>query len=247
MKLAVTVLASILFACPVTTAKPVNPSLTTSAESSTSAVTPNAQATSLFDLSQPSLEVMNLLEEYAQSKEDYKEAEKVYDLVHSTKSDRKQLVKQLREEYQELLDKYQEGDGSKYKDESEKLEKEEDILIDLLQRRAGAAYFSLYERLSNIKSQLVKHLFGKNWIHRPVNDYFNLIESDPKFTKIIDSFHISISSQQSISQQASTSGTRSSSQHHESPSSSNEIPTVELTETFSNIQEAVFTFFSQLF
>ncbi|OAJ43557.1 hypothetical protein BDEG_26907 [Batrachochytrium dendrobatidis JEL423] len=219
MKLAVTVLASILFACSVTTATPVNPSLTTSAESSTSAVTPNAQATSLFDLSQPSLEVMNLLEEYAQSKEDYKEAEKVYDLVHSTKSDRKQLVKQLREEYQELLDKYQEGDGSKYKDESEKLEKEEDILIDLLQRRAGAAYFSLYERL----------------------------KSDPKFTKIIDSFHISISSQQSISQQASTSGTRSSSQHHESPSSSNEIPTVELTETFSNIQEAVFTFFSQLF
>ncbi|EGF76150.1 hypothetical protein BATDEDRAFT_28776 [Batrachochytrium dendrobatidis JAM81] len=50
MKLAVTVLASILFACSVTTAKPVNPSATTSAEASTSTVTPSAQVTPSVDL-----------------------------------------------------------------------------------------------------------------------------------------------------------------------------------------------------
>ncbi|KAK5665541.1 hypothetical protein QVD99_007887 [Batrachochytrium dendrobatidis] len=116
MKLAVTVLASILFACSVTTAKPVNPSATTSAEASTSTVIPTATTSTKskhrvlsyegsefsLDLSKFSKDDMGLIKEYLQTDQEYQEAKKACDSAKSEELNQKELLKRLIGENYEL-------------------------------------------------------------------------------------------------------------------------------------------------
>ncbi|KAJ8329684.1 hypothetical protein O5D80_002246 [Batrachochytrium dendrobatidis] len=98
MKLAVTVLASILAICSVTTASPVNPSAAASAGASTSTVIPSAQVTLSVDLSKLSEEDMDLIKEYAHIKKACNDEEKIHDSLQSEKLEQKEALDELAEE-----------------------------------------------------------------------------------------------------------------------------------------------------
>ncbi|OAJ40785.1 hypothetical protein BDEG_24486 [Batrachochytrium dendrobatidis JEL423] len=230
MKLAVTVLSSILFACSVTTAIPVNPSATTSAEASTLTVTPSAQTTPSIDFSNLPGGDMNLIRKYAQTKKSRDDVEKMDGLIRLEKLAQEELVEQLGKEIQELLRKCQSSEGhSKYgkklNELEQKLEQERKTLDELATKLLTSDYSTFNWRLGKIKSQLLERLFGTN-LRQPTSHYIRFLESDPKFLELISTFVSSTPSQQPGSEQASTSGTQNQSKHHKSPSSLSKTSTV---------------------
>ncbi|OAJ40156.1 hypothetical protein BDEG_23919 [Batrachochytrium dendrobatidis JEL423] len=216
MKLAVTILASILFACSVTTAIPVNPSATTSAEASTSTVTPSAQTTPSIDLSRLSDEDMNLIKEYAKMKKSRDNAKETYDLLQPKALAQKKLLDWLDEEYEQLLRKFQTSEGhSKHSEKlnelEQKLKQERKTLDELEIKQHSSGFLNL------------------NWI------------LDPKFLELVSTFGNSTPSQQPGSEQPSTSGTQNQSKHHKSSSSSSKTSTVSVQpiQTSSSTQAAL--------
>ncbi|KAJ8330254.1 hypothetical protein O5D80_001819 [Batrachochytrium dendrobatidis] len=242
MKLAVTVLASILFACSVTTAKPVNPSATTSAEASTSTVTPSAQVTPSVDLSKLSKDDMELIKEYAHMKKTCDDAEKIHNSLQPKRLSRQELVDRLDEEYEQLLRKSQTSEnGSKYskklKKLEQKLEQEEKAIGKLVAMDMSSGFPSLTFKLGKIQSQLLDRLFKGN-TDQPTEYYMRFFETDLKFLELVSTLGNSAPNQQPRSEQASTSGTQNQSKHRESTSSSSETSTVQPTQTSSSTQRA---------
>ncbi|KAK5664871.1 hypothetical protein QVD99_008411 [Batrachochytrium dendrobatidis] len=242
MKLAVTVLASILFACSVTTAKPVNPSATTSAEASTSTVTPSAQVTPSVDLSKLSKDDMELIKEYAHMKKSRDDAKETYGLIQPEKHAQEKLVERLDKKIKKLLRKSQTSEnGSKYskklKKLEQKLEQERKNLDELIKKQLEFGFPSLTFKLGKIQSQLLDRLFKGN-TDQPTEYYMRFFETDLKFLELVSTLGNSAPNQQPRSEQASTSGTQNQSQHHKSPSSSSEASTVQPTQTSSSTQRA---------
>ncbi|KAJ8324073.1 hypothetical protein O5D80_007282 [Batrachochytrium dendrobatidis] len=246
MKLAVTVLASILFACSVTTASPVNPSATTSAESSTSTVIPSAQVTPSIDFSKLSNKDMELIKEYAHMKKTCDDAEKIHNSLQPKRLSQQELVDRLDEEYEQLMSEFQTSEnGSKYSEKlqeleqklEQKLEQEEKAIGKLVAMGMSSGFPSLTFKLGKIQSQLLDRLFKGN-TDQPTEYYMRFFETDLKFLELVSTLGNSAPNQQPRSEQASTSGTQSSLQHHKSPSSSSEASTVQPTQTSSSTQRA---------
>ncbi|KAJ8328600.1 hypothetical protein O5D80_003181 [Batrachochytrium dendrobatidis] len=244
MKLAVTVLSLILFACSVTTAIPVNPSATTSAEASTLTVTPSAQITPSIDFSNLPGSDMNLIRKYAHMKKTCDDAEKIHNSLQPERLSQQELVKQLGKEIQELLRKCQSSEGhSKYGKKLQKLEQklkqERKTLDELATKQHSSGFLNLNWRLGKIKSQLLECLFKGN-MNQPFEYYTIFLESDPKFLELVSTFDNSTPSQQPGSEQASTSGTQNKSKHHKSSSSPSKTSTVSVQpiQTSSSTQAA---------
>ncbi|EGF80327.1 hypothetical protein BATDEDRAFT_88847 [Batrachochytrium dendrobatidis JAM81] len=242
MKLSIVVLSSILAVCSVTTAIPVNPSAAASAGASTSTVIPSAQVIPPIDFSNFSDKDMKLIKEYTQAKKDYDNAEEMQKLTQSKMHVQEKLVKRLNKKIKKLPRKSQISEnGSKHSEKlqelEDKLEQERKTLYELIKMQRHFDLFNLTFKLGKTKAQLLNRLFGKNQ-YQPFEYYTRFLESDPEFTKLVKTFSNSAPSQQLGSQQDSTSGAHSSSQHHKSPSSSSETSTVQPTQASSSTQKA---------
>ncbi|KAJ8322532.1 hypothetical protein O5D80_005451 [Batrachochytrium dendrobatidis] len=242
MKLSIVVLSSILAVCSVTTAIPVNPSAAASAGASTSTVIPSAQVIPPIDFSNFSDKDMKLIKEYAQTKKDYDNAEEMQKLTQSKMHVQEKLVKRLHKKIKKLPRKSRISEnGSKHSEKlqelEDKLEQERKTLYELIKMQRHFDLFNLTFKLGKTKAQLLNRLFGKNQ-YQPFEYYTRFLESDPEFTKLVSTLDNSAPSQQLGSQQDSTSGAHSSSQHHKSPSSSSETSTVQHTQASSSTQKA---------
>ncbi|EGF76123.1 hypothetical protein BATDEDRAFT_28803 [Batrachochytrium dendrobatidis JAM81] len=263
MKLAVTVLSLILFACSVTTASPVNPSSTTSAESSTSTVISTAtkstefeyriisyqEATNLVDISQLSESDARLIEKYLQADRKYEETVKAYGLTESERLDQEKLIDQLLKEYSGLADKSwktkndpvcqkkKEDFRLKLREEREKLK-----MLEEKRQKLGNDFFDINFQSYFDRKKLAKRLFQNGPSTTSLYSYTKFLGSNLSFLEnIYESLTLQLN-QQSESKQASTSETQNQSQHHESPSpSSSETSAVQPTQPSSNTQA---TFFS---
>ncbi|KAJ8328133.1 hypothetical protein O5D80_003507 [Batrachochytrium dendrobatidis] len=241
MKLAVTVLASILFACSVTTAKPVNPSAAASAEASTSTVIPSATkstkskhhvlsykgSTFSVDLSKFSKDDVELFEEYLEADQEYQEAKKACDSAKSEELNQRELSKRLSEESYELSLEYLNN-----RDDPEYQEKRE--IISQKIREGDKKFFSLQEKrlkldkdfcyadhLLHLAAENLADLLFKNGPNAtPVYSQIEFLKSNPSFVEGIYQSLILQLNKQSGSKKASTSGTQNKSKHHKSPLSS---------------------------
>ncbi|KAK5666804.1 hypothetical protein QVD99_006442 [Batrachochytrium dendrobatidis] len=244
MKLSIA-LSSILLVCSVTTANPVNPSATTSVEPSsstaiftaTASTYPNpspvsiAQAKKLVDFSKLSKNDMNLMEKYLKTSEDYQGAKEALELEEPRKLAQEALVKRLCEKYMGLLGKYHSKSGFIYGIKAEwlkpKLNKEKKILLELekVYQDLRLKIFDYNWILNDIGKELAKRLFGDGLDQSSIHSYMMFIKSNPRFIQSIQSTLGHMLGQQPGTEQASTSGTQSPSQHRESPSSStHEVP-----------------------
>ncbi|EGF79611.1 expressed protein [Batrachochytrium dendrobatidis JAM81] len=131
MKLAVAVLSSILLACSVTTANPIDPSATTDVETSTSTVipsattstesstssTPNPNGIGLDGLDPLPGNVKELLEKYAEIDHDRKQQRKICELLKSRYEGQRKVVKRLEKKLETLEKKPQRKGGDPEHDE----------------------------------------------------------------------------------------------------------------------------------
>ncbi|EGF76341.1 hypothetical protein BATDEDRAFT_92830 [Batrachochytrium dendrobatidis JAM81] len=237
MKLAVTVLASILLACSVTTVSSVNPSAATSAETSSLTAQPSATTNSVFedwtvfnaeitnsvDLSRLSEDDARLIKKHLKLNEKCKKTKKARGLAESAKLDQERLVSRLDEKYQRLLNKFQGENGSKYGERLLKakleLEKEQEILVEIEKKcqSLGSDIFGFNLELNITRGKLARRLFGDNLDIESLYLYMEFLKSDLSFVESIYNSLILVLSQQPGSEQASTSETQSSSQYHETP------------------------------
>ncbi|OAJ43381.1 hypothetical protein BDEG_26746 [Batrachochytrium dendrobatidis JEL423] len=241
MKLAVTVLTSILFTCSFTTANPVNPSATTttSAGTSTSTVIPtattstesglwaasNEETTNLVDMSQLSESDLSLIEDCLQMEQEYEDMKKAYDLAKSEKTDQRILVERLNKKHAKLLRKPRKNKNNPvYKKELKnsrlKLQQERKKLKELEKKcqKLYHDFFILDLKLDSNKENLAERLFEDLDLEL-ILSHMQFLELNRDFVQgIYESLNL-IMNQQSGSEQTSTSGSQSSSQYHESPSS----------------------------
>ncbi|EGF83714.1 hypothetical protein BATDEDRAFT_21130 [Batrachochytrium dendrobatidis JAM81] len=258
MKLAVTLLASILFACSVTTAKPVNPrkttSATTSAEASTSTVIPSATkstkskhhvlsykgSTFSVNLGKLSKDDVKLIKEYLEKDQKREEVKKARDSAKSEELNQKELVELLREENYELSLKYPNTDDPEYQEKSEiinqKLNEENEKLFSLQQKRLkldGNLYYADDLVLDSARKKLAERLFQNGPSTTSLYSQIGFMKSNPSFVKNIYQSLILRLNKQSRFKKAFTSGTQNKSKHHKSPSSSSKTSTDQPTQTSS--------------
>ncbi|KAK5665563.1 hypothetical protein QVD99_007909 [Batrachochytrium dendrobatidis] len=191
MKLAVTVLSSILLACSVTTANPVNPSATTSTDASTSTVSSLGNGY-FFYKSIFSVGNKCLIKKYLQKKETHERARRVYDLLKKETEVQEKRVAMLNERYHKLIQKSKQGNGNLgYKDSLEKfqleLEKQSHKLDKLKDKhlKHSALCDKLFSKLWNVQSAIV-HTFFKETPNIPtVATRIRLLESNPEIAAYI--------------------------------------------------------------
>ncbi|KAJ8330527.1 hypothetical protein O5D80_001546 [Batrachochytrium dendrobatidis] len=204
MKLAVTVLSSILFACSVTTAKPVNPSAATSAEASTSTVNPSATKSGeseyhvfsyegsefSLDLSKLSKNDVKLIQEYLEKDKEYEDIKKACDSAKSKELNQKELLKRLDGENYKLSLKYPNNeDDPVYQEKKEiinqKFDEEDEIFFSLQQKRrkldkdlyhAGLLLHIARENLADLLFQNVPNAAS-------LDSYRIFLELDPSFAE----------------------------------------------------------------
>ncbi|EGF77054.1 hypothetical protein BATDEDRAFT_92038 [Batrachochytrium dendrobatidis JAM81] len=195
MKLAIA-LSSILLVCSVTTANPVNPSATTSAEpsSSTAAFTTttdsysnflpasSVQAINSVDLSKLSDDDKSLMGKYLETSENHKKMKETQRPAESKIFDQKALIERLDEKHTKLLGKSHNNGG--------------------------------------FVEELTKRLFGDDLDQSSIDSYIAFIKFNPRFIESIYSSLNRTPGQQPGTEQASTSGTQNQSQYRENPSSS---------------------------
>ncbi|KAJ8330829.1 hypothetical protein O5D80_000855 [Batrachochytrium dendrobatidis] len=215
MKLTVVVLSSILAVCSVTIADPVNPTATTSTQSSSAALpsattgtypdpwmAPNAQVTNSVDFSRlPETKVFGL----------------------KVRKVRRQVWFNVQEELKEF-----ESLNLKSKLKMAFLFELQKKCMDL-----GSKYSELRWKFAKIQVLLVECLYGKHINYESISYYLDYVESNPEFMKLVDTLRSSVPNQQPGSVQASTSGIQDS-QLYESLSSSSSDDEMEfLDETHS--------------
>ncbi|OAJ39343.1 hypothetical protein BDEG_23199 [Batrachochytrium dendrobatidis JEL423] len=191
MKLPIAVLTSILFACSFTTANPIHPSSTTSAESRTLTAA-NAQVTSLVDFSKLSRSAKNSIKKYAKIKQDYEKTEKMYGLAKVTEADHEKLVSELTEKYLLLKQKSQAmNDNSRYENKLNKakleLEAQNKILLELEEKCTSLSckLLDLFLKLSASEKKLKKHLLENDPNSILVDFYTKLLGLDSTSIKLI--------------------------------------------------------------
>ncbi|EGF77052.1 hypothetical protein BATDEDRAFT_92036 [Batrachochytrium dendrobatidis JAM81] len=245
MKLAITVLSSILAICSVTVAKPVNPSATTSVESSTSTAVPSAQTTGWINFDQLSDEGMNLIKEYARVNKQHNEAKAMCGSTESIIVSQEKLVKGLASELGDLMDKtHKSKDGSEYEEEVKKANArfaEQHYLLLQFEKKCMDSYWDnsgIRSQLTKIKNELVKFLFGEHISAELVEDYMQLLESDFMFMKLVKEFEALVLDRQLEPEQPSTSGIQSPQHRGNLPSSSSQTPTVQSTKASSGKRKA---------
>ncbi|EGF76152.1 hypothetical protein BATDEDRAFT_28778 [Batrachochytrium dendrobatidis JAM81] len=217
MKLAVTILASILAICSVTTAIPVNPSAATSAETSTSTAQPteitsteseyrkisHEEATGLVDISQFSENDANLIEEYLLMDQRYDDINKPYDVANFERLDQGKLVEQLTEQKEKLLHKpYQDENDPMYQEELEnsklKLKKALRELKRIVKKceRIGNSLYYATSQLNYSRENLAERLFQNGPSGTSLNSYVEFLESNRDFVeKIYESLTLQLSQQ----------------------------------------------------
>ncbi|KAJ8327010.1 hypothetical protein O5D80_004434 [Batrachochytrium dendrobatidis] len=244
MKLAITVLSSILAICSVTVANPVNPSATTSAESSTSAVIPSAQTIASIDFNQLSDEGKSLIKEYAQANKKHNEAKAMCDSTGSVIASQEKLVKYLGDELKGLMDKSRKNKhGPRHekevKEANSRLEEQYYIFLQL-ENKCVDSYWGksgILSQFAKIKNQLVKSLFGKHTSVESVDSHIQLLESNPEFMGLVKQFENLVSGQQLELEQPSTSESQNSQHHKSLSSSSDQTPTAQSTKASSGKHE----------
>ncbi|OAJ44673.1 hypothetical protein BDEG_27881 [Batrachochytrium dendrobatidis JEL423] len=243
MKLAVTVLASILFACSVTTAKPVNPSATTSAEASTSTVIPTATESTKskhrvlsyegsefsVDLSKLSKDDAKLIQGYLQTDQEYEVAKKARDSAKSEELNQKELLKRLDGESYELSLKYSNNeDDPVYQEEKEiinqKFDEEDEVFFSLQQKRR----------------KLDKNLYHAGLLlHIARKELAELLFQNGPSTASLDSYRISLELDRNFAESIYQSFIlRLNKQSGSDPSSSSKTSTDQPTQTSSSTQKA---------
>ncbi|EGF77590.1 hypothetical protein BATDEDRAFT_27411 [Batrachochytrium dendrobatidis JAM81] len=204
MKFAVTVLASILFACSVTVANPVDPSATTSAGASTSTIISTAttsteseyriisyeEATNLVDLSQLLESDARLIKGYLQTDRKYQEMKKAYVLTKFEELDQKKMMERLNEEHLEPADKSRQSkDDPVYKEfqNSEQKLKESEKLERLREKRLklGHDLFDFKLESDFDRKKLAKRLFQNGPSTESLYSYTKFIVSNPSFVENI--------------------------------------------------------------
>ncbi|KAJ8325393.1 hypothetical protein O5D80_006329 [Batrachochytrium dendrobatidis] len=136
MKLAVAVLSSILLACSVTIANPIDPSATTSTESSTSTFIPSAKGIGISGLDPLPGNVKHLLDKYVEIKDGRNQQEKIYCPLKSRYDSQCEVVINLKGKIEVL--EYQSrrnGGSSKHNDIIQKAK------LDLEHQRSKFAKF----------------------------------------------------------------------------------------------------------
>ncbi|EGF77035.1 hypothetical protein BATDEDRAFT_28160 [Batrachochytrium dendrobatidis JAM81] len=258
MKLTVVVLSSILAVCSVTIADPVNPTATTSTQSSSAALpsattgtypdpwmAPNAQVTNSVDFSRLPESTIDLIQEYARVKESYEQTYGMYESLKLEKIDQEQwtklLYKKLKYSSRKVRKVRKDKYGLMYKKELKEfrelkleIETQNGILFELQKKCMdfGSKYFELRWKFAKIQVLLVECLYGKHINYESISYYLDYVESNPEFMKLVDTLRSSVPNQQSGSVQASTSGIQDS-QLYESLSSSSDDEMEFLDETYS--------------
>ncbi|OAJ44641.1 hypothetical protein BDEG_27851 [Batrachochytrium dendrobatidis JEL423] len=252
MKLAVTVLSSILFACSVTTANPVNPSATTSTDASTSTTQPtatesnksglwtasNEEIATWVDVSQFTKADAELIKQYLKLTQKYEKAKEMRNLLKKETGVQEKLVKQLDQESWWFLRQFKKGKGPKYgkklNEAREKYRKEEikRIKLEKEYHKADLENIDLNFKLDFSKKELTKLLFGDNLDSPLFYSHMHFMASNIGFVENILKFLNLQLDQQSESEQASTSGTQSLPRNYKSLSS--KTPTDQPTQISSN-------------
>ncbi|OAJ32820.1 hypothetical protein BDEG_28702 [Batrachochytrium dendrobatidis JEL423] len=242
MKLAVTLLASILFACSVTTAKPVNPSATTSAEASTSTVIPTATESDeskhrvfsyegsefSVDLSKLSKDDVKLIQEYLEKDQEYEEIKKACDSAKSEELNQEELLKRLSGKNYKLSLKYSNRNDPVYQEKKreikQKLNEENEKLFSLQEKRLKLDK-NLYHAgllLHMARKELADLLFQNGPSTASLYSRIKFLKSNPSFVEDIYQSLILQLNKQSGSD----------------PSSSSKTSTDQPTQTSSSTQKA---------
>ncbi|KAL5036534.1 hypothetical protein BDEG_24480 [Batrachochytrium dendrobatidis JEL423] len=182
MKLAVTVLSSILLAFSVTTASPVNPTATTSYRSKFSS-TPIPSGIGLDGLDPLPGNVKELLEKYLKEKHDFVQQEKICDSLQSKYTEQYMLVMNLETKIQDLEEKSQKKGGSpKYNGKIQKIKADlqaQKVKLEDLRKsydECDSTKDGYAIELSFTEVKLMNIVFGGNWDHKSLDKKFALIE-----------------------------------------------------------------------
>ncbi|EGF77259.1 hypothetical protein BATDEDRAFT_27958 [Batrachochytrium dendrobatidis JAM81] len=252
MKLAVTVLSSILLACSVTTANPVNPSATTSTDASTSTTQPtatesnksglwtasNEEIANWVDVSQFTKADAELIKQYLKLTQEREKAKEMRNLLKQEIPKQEKLVKQLDQESWWLFREFGKGKGPKYgkklNEAREKYRKEEIKRIKLEKEyyKINPKDIDLGLKLDFVEKELAKRLFGDDLNSPLFYSHVGFMRSNIGFVENILKFLNFQLDQQSESEQASTSGTQSLPRNYKSLSS--KTPTDQPTQISSN-------------
>ncbi|KAJ8329158.1 hypothetical protein O5D80_003102 [Batrachochytrium dendrobatidis] len=201
MKLAVAVLSSILLACSVTTANPIDPSATTDVETSTSTVipsattstqastspTPNPNGIGLGGLDDALPDsIKDLLERYKKTKHDLNQQGKICDPLKPEYDSQIMLVIDLKTKIQDLEEKSQKnGDSPEYDGEIQKtkldLEAQRSKLEDIEKRynECQLKKNGLESEIYLTKMRLVYLVFGDSSNFRLFDQQLYLINKHP--------------------------------------------------------------------
>ncbi|KAK5670182.1 hypothetical protein QVD99_003329 [Batrachochytrium dendrobatidis] len=164
MKLAVAVLSSILLACSVTIANPIDPSATTSTEAITSP-TPNPNGIGISGLDPLSDSVKDLLDKYIELEDDRNEQGKKCKLLQSEYDNQQKLIADLETKIYTRLD----------------LEAQKSKLADFGKSRQDCEFkcSGFVAGKSMIEIGLVNLIFGESWNPRSFEQQFFLIATHP--------------------------------------------------------------------
>ncbi|OAJ41509.1 hypothetical protein BDEG_25092 [Batrachochytrium dendrobatidis JEL423] len=207
MKLAVAVLSSILLACSVTIANPIDPSATTDVEDGISTFIPSA-TTSTEASTSPTPDpngigldgldtlpdiIKELFENYQRKQDGFEEQEEICNSLKSEYDGQTMLVKRLKKKIQVLGYKSQtSGDNQKYYGEIQEtklnLEAQKAKLEDLKKSRkeCDSKYKGIEFELELIGIKLVKLVFGGTWDSKPFDQQLYLIGKHPSVQDYLD-------------------------------------------------------------
>ncbi|OAJ45435.1 hypothetical protein BDEG_28575 [Batrachochytrium dendrobatidis JEL423] len=179
MKLAVAVLSSILLACSVTIANPVDPSATTDVESSTSP-TPNPNGIGMGGLNPLPNIIKDLLEKHLKLNHNRNHYGRICNSLKSEYEDQKKLVMNLGRKIQVLKHKAQGNSGGpKYDDEIQETK------VDLKAQKAKLA--DLGKDYHECESEyLVELVFGGPWDPKSFGQQLSLIGKHPSVMEYFD-------------------------------------------------------------
>ncbi|KAL5039078.1 hypothetical protein RTP6_006293 [Batrachochytrium dendrobatidis] len=242
MKPSITLLSSILAVCSVTTASPVDPSSTMSAEASTLTASPSATASTessiltftdvnldleLVDCGTLSKKSKKLIKNYATTKRGVKTTREMCKSISESISVEKKLKKQLVKRVDSLKDGDLAGDnGLTYAETVAKLQETRKNLLDLKQqeRKCDKEFSDWRKNMRLAEKGLEKYFIWDSEISCLISLYTMYIEEDPITMDCFNKFYTGMQSSLSESDHVFTSEIHDSLQQ-----SSDDQPTYEET------------------
>ncbi|EGF78074.1 hypothetical protein BATDEDRAFT_26761 [Batrachochytrium dendrobatidis JAM81] len=240
MKLAVTVLSSVLLACSVTIANPVLPSATADAESSTLTVLPTATTSTysspsavseldvdLFYCGTLSRKAKSLIKAYATTKRGVETTEERCKLISKSISFQQKLIQQLSEKVDLLKSGYSaEDDDLSYDEAISELSRVRKELVDFeIQQQVCDSECSVLDRKFYLAEKALAQNFFQGFLNvHSVGVYMKRILGNPVVMKCINQFYSGKRTPFPELEHASTSETPSSSQRYQSHESLPQSP-----------------------